>query len=145
MKRLLPALAIVIAFAAVTSFAAPCFAADLDGQAAFDAEMEKKKVTVDKEKVYLGSPSNFRKAAVVDLGKIFKETEAYKEIQREKLTKDDPKYRLLIVQANKTAKKAMAKLRDEQGYDLIVEKGHLKIEGEDVPDITSEVIEAVEN
>ncbi len=140
MTRLLSAIAIVLAFVVATpSLAAPSFA--IDGE--LESVAEKKKVTVDKEKVYLGSPSNFRKAAVVDLGKIFKETEAYKEIQREKLTKGDPKYRLLIVQANKTAKKAMAKLRDEQGYDLIVETGHLEIEGEDVPDITSEVIEAL--
>ncbi len=112
---------------------------------AFGAEPmgEKKKVTVDKEKVYLGSPSNFKKAGAVNLGQIFKQTAPYKQIRREKLDKTDPKYRILIVEANKIAKKAMAKVRDEAGYDLVAEVGHIKVEGEKVPDITQLVIDAL--
>lgn len=104
---------------------------------------DKKKVTVDKEKVYLGSPSNFKKAGVINLGKIFKELEPYKQIKREKLKKDDPKYRVLLVKANQLAKEAMARVRDAEGFDLIVESGHITIEGETVDDITQKVIDAL--
>jgi len=106
---------------------------------------EKKKITVDEEKVYLGSPKKFKKAGVVNLAKIFRETEPYKKILRDKLDRNDPKYRILLVEANKIAKKAMQRIRDQEGYDLIVEEGHLTIEGEDVPDITDKVIEALES
>ena len=104
---------------------------------------DKKKVTVDKEKVYLGSPSNFKKAGVINLGKIFKELEPYKQIKREKLKKSDPKYRVLLVKANELAKEAMKRVRDAEGYDLIVEEGHITIEGESVDDITQSVIDSL--
>jgi len=107
-------------------------------------DLEKKKITVTKEKVYLGSTSNFKKPGVVQLGRIFKETEPYKQIIREKLDRGDPKYRILLVEANKVAKKAMKRVHDEEGYDLVVEKGHLEIEGEEVPEITDVVIAALE-
>lgn len=104
---------------------------------------EKKKVTVDKAKVYLGSPKNFRKAGVINLGRIFKELEPYKQIKREKLKESDPKYRVLLVKANELAKDAMARVRDAEGYDLIVETGHITIEGESIDDITQKVIDSL--
>lgn len=104
---------------------------------------DKKKVTVDKGKVYLGSPSNFKKAGVIRLGQVFKNLEPYKQIKRENLERSDPKYRVLLVQANDLAKAAMTRVRDSEGYDLIVETGHITIEGESVDDITQKVIDAL--
>ena len=147
----LSGLSLIILLASIPAPASAVYPTTGDGSFASDSatvdpsEAEKKKVTVDEAKVYLGSPKKFKKAGVVNLAKIFKETEPYKKILREKLDRNDPKYRILLVEANKIAKKAMQRIRDQEGYDLIVEEGHLTIEGEDVSDITDKVIEALDS
>jgi hypothetical protein len=112
--------------------------------AAQDYGEDDKKVTIDTEKIYFGSPAKFKKPGVINAKTVFLEIPAYQEIVREKLTKKDAKYMILIAEANKIFKKALKKVFDESGYDLVGEIDSIQIEGETVPEITSRVIEAIE-
>ena len=103
-----------------------------------------KKVTIDHDRIYFGSPSSYKKPAVVNASAVFKEIPAYKQILKEKLTEKDPKYMILIAEANQVFKKALKKVYKDSGYDLIGEVGAIKIDGKDAPDVTSEAINAIE-
>ena len=98
---------------------------------------------VDKKKVYYGNADSFDKPAVVVALDVFKKIDEYNDATKK--TKDDPEYYILLEKANEKFKKAVKKAAEDGSYDLVGEKGTVKVKGKTVPDITADVIKALED
>lgn len=106
-------------------------------------EKEKDQVIiVDKERIYYGNPEKgVSNPAVIDSSKIFNNIPAYKKIVDEGLTPKNPKYWILMEEANKVFKASLKKTAKKLKVDLIAEIGAIEIKGKEITDITDEVIE----
>ena len=101
---------------------------------------------VDKEKVYYGDTESFSKPATLDRDKVFAEISAYKQIENEGLTRKEPRYWILLRKANDVFSKVVAKVAEDDGYDLVAENGSVKKKGREkaAPDLTESAIEAIQ-
>ena len=103
---------------------------------------------VDKESVYYGDSSRFKKPACVDKKKVFKEHPCYQTIVKENISPDIARYWLIINKINESIREAYKKVEGKYGYDLIGKIGYITDnEGnpvKEIPDITNLVIEQVE-
>ena len=100
------------------------------------------KVDVDESLVYYGNPARFRKAGEIVCDAVFREIPEYRKIIEEGLT-EGVRYDFLLLRANAKFRKALRKVHRHEGYDLIAEVGAVRIEGKTIPDITSQVIDAL--
>ncbi|MEQ8766419.1 MAG: hypothetical protein RL885_21075 [Planctomycetota bacterium] len=100
---------------------------------------------VDAKKIYIGDANAFSNAAVVSSKKVFAEIPEYQTILAEGLDKNDARYWVLLKRANETFRRALKKVADEQGYDLVGEKGAIVGGDDEVGTITRLVIEALES
>ena len=102
-------------------------------------------VEIDESEIYYGDPDFFEKPAVVAANDIFMAIPAYRKIVDEHIPKSDPRYWLLMEEANKIFRRALARTRREHGYDLVGEIGSIQIDGESPPEITEIVVGVVED
>lgn len=93
--------------------------------------------SVDDQKIFWGSASQFEKAGSVDYIAIVSATEDYK--QARKLETGTARYWILVNKANETAIRAISAVGNETDYDLIVLKGYL--ESLDPPIETDDITE----
>ncbi|MBI2930912.1 MAG: hypothetical protein HYY16_04620 [Planctomycetes bacterium] len=93
--------------------------------------------------VYYGLVEGAQKPAEIVAARVFERISEYQEIKRRGLTKDDPEYWVLLNKANDKFYRAVKKVAEESKYDVVVEKGTVKFDGE-VPDVTQRVIDALE-
>lgn len=100
---------------------------------------------VETDKVYHGSVESFKKPAVIDRDKVFAQISAYKQIKKEGLNQKNPRYWILLREANDVFSKVLSKVASDGGYDLIGEKGSIKPKGKRKapPDVTNSAIKAV--
>ncbi len=92
---------------------------------------------------YYGDPKNFQKPGEISLATVMSRIPEYKKIKDKELTSDHPEYWLLLTKAHKKLIDACRAVHKKFGYDLIGEIGF--IEGEEVPDITGEVVLEIKN
>ncbi|MBI4613240.1 MAG: hypothetical protein HY720_06475 [Planctomycetes bacterium] len=100
-------------------------------------------IEADEDHVYYGDPDLAEKPGVISANTVFLEIPAYKRIVDEKIPKDDPRYWLLMEEANRIFMAALRATDRNHGYDLIGELGSIKVDGKPAPDITSTVVEEV--
>ena len=93
---------------------------------------------IDNEKIYVGNPAEFEKAAEVVFLEVVRATPEYQEIEKDNLDQGVGKYWIKLDAASVRAQQALVAVSEEQGYDLLVEKGYL------VDDITSQIISYLE-
>lgn len=103
---------------------------------------------VDESKVYHGTADSFSAPATVERDTVFAEISAYKQIEKEGLKDNHPRYWILLQKANDVFKKALEKVAKDGSYDLIAETGSVQGKGKNKkktpPDITQQAIDAVE-
>jgi len=92
---------------------------------------------------YFGDPKNCQKPGAISLVTVMSRIPEYKKIKDEGLTSDDPSYWILLTKAHQKLVDACKAVHKKFGYDLIGEIGF--IEGEEVPDITGEVVLEIKN
>ncbi len=103
-----------------------------------------KVVVSDSTKIYHGSEKKFKSPAVVDSKRVYEVIPAYKYIQDNNLTEDDPKYWFKMKEATKTFTKALKKLSQKKGHDLVGEIDSMyREDGAEIPDVTDAVITLV--
>lgn len=96
---------------------------------------------IDEDKIYYGDPDNFKKPGECKIAAVFGRIPEYQEAKKK--GKDDPQYYILLEKANEKFFTALATVSQEEKYDLIGEKGSIRIKGRKIPDITSLVIKAL--
>jgi hypothetical protein len=97
-------------------------------------------IQVDPQRLYRGDPADFRKAACVSADQIYDAIPAYQEIVDRGLTKDQPQYWILISKANQDFHDALVQAEKQLGYDLIGERGTIRIDANPPTDITAQLI-----
>ncbi len=100
--------------------------------------------TIDADKIYYGDVRKYSHPVTVDAAKVYKQIPAHREIADRKLTRDDPDYWPLLRKASQAFVKALRKVCQAKGYDLVAEAGTMRIDGQSVPEITADVIAALE-
>jgi hypothetical protein len=101
------------------------------------------KTRIDADKVYYGDARRFVRPAQVDALKVYRQIPAHKEIAERKLTRKDPDYWPLLRKASQAFSKALRKVCQDKGYDLVGEVDAIAIDGKEIPEITEAVIEAL--
>lgn len=101
-------------------------------------------VTVNTDKVYYGNPKNYTNPAQLDLNKVLHATKEYQRIKKEKIKSDNPLYWILLQKANERVQTAIKKVAQEKKYDLVGELGYITDNKDPIPDITEQVIAALE-
>ena len=86
--------------------------------------------------IYHGDPDYARSAACISANEVFLAIPAYRKILDEKIDKSDPRYWLLMEEANRVFRRALRKCERDHGYDLIGELGSIRVDGAPAPDIT---------
>ena len=103
-----------------------------------------KLVVHNKSRIYLpaafSETQSYKKLAIVNSRKVFDTTNEYKEIARRKLSSNTAEWCLLAKAASDKFRAAVTRASQSGGYDVVAETGALTIEGETLPDITSDVI-----
>lgn len=92
--------------------------------------------------VYYGSLNGAKKPAQIEAQKVFDQIPEYQEIKRRKLKESDSEYWVLLEKANQKFYNAVARVAQDRGFDVVVEKGSEKFETEP-PDVTQDVIGAL--
>ena len=82
----------------------------------------------------------YKKAAIVTSRKVFDTTDEYKQIAKRKLSPNTAEWCLLAKSASDKFRTALTKATTAGGYDLVAESGAITVDGETLPDITSDVI-----
>lgn len=100
---------------------------------------------VDAKKVYLGDPDAFTSAATVSSKKVFLEIPEYQKIVDEGLDQNDARYWVLLKKANAKFRAALKRVAQDEGHDLVAEKGAVVSDGDELPDLTKMIIAALEN
>ena len=101
------------------------------------------KVEINEAGIYLGDASDFSRPAVVNVDAVYAKIPEYREIVERNMTERNPKYLILLRAASRVFRRAVTKVADQKGFDLIGRTGSISIEGRDVPDITGLVIRNV--
>lgn len=97
----------------------------------------------DRSKVYYGNARMFKKPAVIDCDRVYRQIPEYKKILEKGLTDRDAKYHLLMKKASQRFAEAVKQMARDMDHDLVacssaIEKAR---EGaKDLPDRTDEVI-----
>lgn len=120
-------------------FAAPAVAGDGDTK-----EVKEDRPTVDATQVYFGKAATCKAPAVVDADRVLRSIAEYKKILDEKLTEADARYSLLMVKATKKFRAAVEGAAKDGSHDLVGNTGSISWPGHDVPDITSSVLQKIE-
>ena len=94
---------------------------------------------IDEPRVYLGDPDRFDRPATVDLDAIYAEIPEYREIRSRGLGRDDARYTFLLLKSSRRFLRALERIAERDGYDLIAGQGAIRTEHE-VPDVTAGVI-----
>jgi len=94
--------------------------------------------------VYFGKTDGAQKPAEIVATTVFEKITEYQEIKKRGLKKEDPEYWVLLNKANEKFYAAVKKVAEEKKYDVVTEKGSVKFDGKDPPDITQNVIDALE-
>jgi len=90
--------------------------------------------TVDVNAYYFGDPENYTQPAAVDMLMIRDATPEYREIKRRKIDTDRAEYWILINKAYERIERALQRVAQYKGYDLIGEIGFVTdAEGRPVP------------
>jgi len=126
----------LVALVALAGITAPALA---DG-----SEPAPKVVVIDSTKVYFGNAAKYKVPAIVDSQQVYAEIPAYKYIVENGLTEEDPMYWFKMKEASKVFSKALQKLNQKKGFDLVGEIDALyREDGESLPDVTETVKELV--
>jgi hypothetical protein len=92
---------------------------------------------------YYGKVEGARKPAEVTSKTVFNEIPEYKQIKEKGLTESDAEYFILLNKANAKFYTAVKKVAEEDGHDVVVEKGSTRFESTPV-DLTQKTINALE-
>jgi hypothetical protein len=99
---------------------------------------------IETTRLYYGDSDNFSRPAAVDHEMAYMNISYYKIILRRNLTRNDPRYWLLLKKTNEVFQQAVAAVAEERGYDLVGDTGAISAsDGMKISDITNEVIERV--
>ncbi len=101
---------------------------------------------LDKSKVYYGDCASFVKPATVCVNKVFPHIREFKLVKERKLNENDPEYWVLLLQANEVFRRALKKVAESSGLDLVAERGAIRAtaDGKTIPDVTQLVIVEVQ-
>ena len=103
---------------------------------------------VDKESIYYGDINKFKKPAMANKKRIFKEHPYYQAIVRENISSDVAKYWLIINKINEYMKDIYKRVQRKYDYDLIGKTGFITDKDgdpvKDIPDITDLIIKELE-
>lgn len=102
------------------------------------------KTARDEATVYIGNPTNFSNAAVIDARAVRDRIPAYQEIRDQAIVEKDPRYWPLARKGNEIFVAALRKVCKERGHDLVAESGSLSSEERSAPNITREVIRTID-
>jgi hypothetical protein len=127
-KHLLALLAMGVMAAVLPAFLAPLDAA----------------TKVDEDKLYYGDARKYSRPAVVEAAKVYKQIPAHQELLDRKLTRDDPDYWPLMRKASQAFVRALRKVCKDKRHDLVGEVRSITTDGAPPPDITAEVIKALD-
>lgn len=106
------------------------------------------KAKVDETRIYYGNPNAWARAGVIDGKKVIRSTPAWKEMNDKGVVKGSPEYDLYKYRAQREMRDAIeliAKSDSTKPYDLVGEVGAIVIKGNTVPDLTTRIIEKLEN
>lgn len=101
---------------------------------------------VDEDGIYYGEGKNPKTPAITKADDVWTEIPEYKQIVDEELEEDDPNYHILMRKATERFSKALKKIAERDGYDMIGEKGSIESKGDkkkEIPNITKELIKLV--
>lgn len=96
---------------------------------------------VAESQIYHGDPEYAEKPGCISANEVFMAIPAYRKIVEEKIQKSDPRYWLLMEEANRIFRRALRKAESQHGYDLIGEMGSITVDGGAPPDITAIVVQ----
>jgi hypothetical protein len=94
-------------------------------------------VEVDATRIYRGDPATFKAPAVIVARDVFAVIPAYQEIQQRALSQKDAEFWVLMERADRMFKVVLTRLTEQQGHDLIGERGAILIDGNEPVDRTS--------
>lgn len=102
---------------------------------------------VDVQKVYVGAPSGFEKAAKVDYESVIKATPEYEEVKRKRIEPGTGKYWILLSKASNRAVRAISEVGQNTGHDFIASQAYLGGLEPGIPseDITPLVLDRVKD
>ncbi len=101
---------------------------------------------VDEDAIYYGEGKHPKTPAITEADDVWAEIPEYKQIVAEELEEDDPNYHILMRKATERFSKALKKIAERDGYDMIGEKGSIESKGDKkkkIPNITKELIKLV--
>lgn len=101
-------------------------------------------VTVKEEKIYYGDVKEYTSPAQLELNKILDATKECQRIKKEKIKNDNPLYWILLQRANEKVQAAIKKVATDKKYDLVGEIGFITGYSKPIPDITQQVIDALD-
>ncbi|MDI6784644.1 MAG: OmpH family outer membrane protein [bacterium] len=101
-------------------------------------------VTVKEERVYYGNPKNYTSPAQLELVKVLDATKEYQRIKKEKIKSENPLYWILLQRTNEKVQAAIKKVAENKKYDLVGELGYITGNPDPIPDITQQVIGALD-
>jgi len=100
---------------------------------------------IDRGRIIFGDPDGtVDRVAVVDVPKAERKTAAWKKLESENPPAEDPRRALLLAEAKRAVRAAVARVAEAGGYDLVGEMGSIIVRGRTVPEITAQVIAALE-
>ncbi len=103
-------------------------------------------VVADPAKVYFGDPTEFANPAVLTASEVFAKIREWKEIRDRGLTSQDPEYWILLEKANRRFRRAVHRVAQADGRDLVAETGAVsRADGAALPDVTEAAIAALDN
>jgi len=101
-------------------------------------------VTVKEEQVYYGNAKEYSSPAQLELAKVLDATKEYQRIKKEKIKSENPLYWILLQRANEKVQAAIKKVAENKKYDLVGELGYITGNTNPIPNITQQVIEALD-
>jgi hypothetical protein len=110
----------------------------------FTYQLVAAEVTVKEEKVYYGNVKEYSSPAQIELCKVLDATKECQRIKKEKIKNDNPLYWILIQRANEKVQAAIKKVATDKKYDLVGELGYITGYPNPIPEITQQVIEALD-
>jgi hypothetical protein len=99
-----------------------------------------KKLKIRTSDVYYGNYRRFQRAAVIDTQKVFDAIPHYRELRRLELDKKSGRYWVLIQRSNRIFHRALRKIANDHGYQLIGAKGAIVVDGKMPDDVTDAVL-----
>jgi hypothetical protein len=110
----------------------------------FAYQLVSAEVTIKEEKVYYGNVKEYSSPAQIEFCKVLDATKECQRIKKEKIKSDNPLYWILIQRANEKVQTAIKKIATDKKYDLVGEVGYITGNPNPIPDITQQVINALD-